>query len=72
MGIIDTIGAFCPQSTGGLARLPQVSFPGPILDGASIGLSLMGPEGSDHPLLKLAEKFLLGDRTPAAISAAAG
>jgi amidase len=41
-------------SIAGLAGLPQVSLPGLEVDGAPVGLSLIGAAGSDHLLLKLA------------------
>lgn len=40
----------------GLGRLPQVQIPAGFVDGAAIGLSLIGPRGSDRALLALAEK----------------
>ncbi len=40
----------------GLARLPQVQIPVGLVDGAAVGLSLIGPRGSDRALLALAEK----------------
>ena len=46
-------------SIAGLAGLPQVGLPGLSIDGAPIGLSLIGPKSSDHLLLKFAEKYLL-------------
>jgi len=39
----------------GLGRLPQVQVPAGLVDGAAVGLSLIGPRGSDHALLRLAE-----------------
>jgi amidase len=39
----------------GLARLPQVQVPLGLVDGAAVGLSLVGPRGSDRDLLVLAE-----------------
>jgi amidase len=47
-------------SIAGLAGLPQVSLPGLMFNGAPIGLSLIGPAGSDYSLLELAEKLSLG------------
>lgn len=38
----------------GLAGLPQVSIPGLTLDGLPIGISLLGPAGSDRALVRLA------------------
>ena len=40
----------------GLARLPQVQIPAGRVEGAAVGLSLIGPRGSDRALLALAEK----------------
>jgi amidase len=44
-------------SIAGLGRLPQVQLPVGKVDGAAIGLSLIGPRGSDRALLALAEKI---------------
>jgi amidase len=38
----------------GLARLPQVNLPAGRVNGCPVGLSLMGPRGSDRALLRLA------------------
>jgi len=43
-------------SIAGLGRLPQVQVPAGLVDGAAIGLSLIGPRGSDRALLALAEQ----------------
>jgi amidase len=43
-------------SIAGLGRLPQVQLPAGRVDGAAVGLSLIGPRGSDRALLALAEK----------------
>ena len=43
-------------SIAGLGRVPQVQVPAGTVDGAAIGLSLIGPRGSDRALLALAEK----------------
>ncbi len=43
-------------SIAGLARLPQVQIPIGRVRGAPIGLSLIGPGGSDNALLGLAER----------------
>lgn len=39
----------------GLAGLPQVNIPAGFVDGAPVGLSLLGPRGSDRALIALAE-----------------
>jgi amidase len=39
----------------GMAGLPQVSLPLASHQGAPLGISLVGPEGSDRSLVKLAE-----------------
>src|SRR5690606_32363570 len=41
-------------SLASLAGLPQVSIPAGAVDGAPVGLSLVGPPGSDLALLDLA------------------
>src|SRR5689334_4988268 len=41
-------------SIAGLARLPQVNIPAGRVNGCPVGLSLIGPPGSDRALLKLA------------------
>jgi amidase len=41
----------------GLAGLPQISLPMCTRNGASIGLSIVGPKGSDRSLLALAEEL---------------
>jgi amidase len=43
-------------SIAGLGRLPQVQLPAGRVEGAAIGLSLIGPRGSDRALLALAEQ----------------
>lgn len=40
-----------------LSGFPQVTIPAANVDGAPIGLSLMGPKGSDRRLVALAERF---------------
>jgi amidase len=57
-------------SIAGLAGLPQVSLPGLTVGGAPLGLSLMGPEGSDRWLLDAAGSFLSKRLTVAAPIAA--
>jgi amidase len=44
-------------SPSGLARTPQVNLPGATLDGAPLGLSLMGPRGADKALLALVTRL---------------
>ena len=46
-------------SIAGLAGLPQLSVPGLTVDGVPIGLSLIGPAGSDRSLLNVVEQLLL-------------
>jgi amidase len=41
-------------SGAGLAGLPQVSFPWIEVDGAPVGLSVMGPRGSDATVIEAA------------------
>lgn len=41
----------------GLAGLPQLALPAITLDGAPLGLSLIGPRGSDQALLELAARI---------------
>lgn len=41
----------------GIAGLPQVSVPGSTADGAPIGVSLLGPAGSDRALIALAARL---------------
>lgn len=41
----------------GHAGLPQVTMPAGEADGAPVGLSIIGPKGSDHWLLSLAEQL---------------
>ncbi len=42
----------------GLASLPQITLPLVAHDGAQIGLSLVGPRGSDRSLVDLAERVM--------------
>jgi amidase len=44
-------------SIAGLGRLPQVQLPAGKVDGAAVGLSLIGPRGSDRALLRRAERL---------------
>ena len=39
----------------GLAGVPQITIPAGMVDGGPVGLSLIGPSGSDYALLRLAE-----------------
>ena len=47
--------AMCLLCIAGLGGLPQVSLPLATLDGLPLGLSIVGPPGSDMTLLALAE-----------------
>jgi len=48
----DRITALC--SHGGLTGVPQVSLPGVTVDGLPVGLSIIGPRGSDAMLVAVA------------------
>ena len=48
----DRITCLCAQ--GGLAGHPQVSLPGATVDGLPVGLSIIGPRGSDATLVAVA------------------
>jgi amidase len=48
----DRITCLCAQ--GGLAGHPQVSVPGATVDGLPVGLSIIGPRGSDATLVAVA------------------
>ena len=56
----DRITCLCAQ--GGLAGHPQVSLPGATVDGLPVGLSIIGPRGSDATLVAVARAL----ETPAA------
>ena len=45
-------------SIAGLAGLPQVTLPVATLDGCPLGLSLIGPRGSDRSLIAFAERLV--------------
>jgi amidase len=45
----------CLTSHGGLTGVPQVSLPGAIVDGLPVGLSIVGPRGSDATLVAVAK-----------------
>ena len=44
----------CLAAQGGLAGHPQVSIPGATVDGLPVGLSIIGPRGSDAALVAVA------------------
>jgi amidase len=44
----------CLTSHGGLTGVPQVSIPGALVDGAPVGLSIIGGRGTDLALLRVA------------------
>src|SRR5690349_377420 len=48
----DRITCLCAQ--GGLAGHPQVNIPGATVDGLPVGLSIIGPRGSDGSLVAVA------------------
>ena len=45
----------CLTSHGGLTGVPQVSLPGASVDGLPVGLSVVGPRGSDATLVAVAK-----------------
>jgi amidase len=45
----------CLASHGGLTGVPQVSLPGAHVDGLPVGLSILGPPGSDAVLVAVAK-----------------
>ena len=49
----DRITCLCAQ--GGLTGHPQVSLPGAAVDGLPVGLSIIGPRGSDATLVAVAK-----------------
>jgi amidase len=51
----DRITCLCAQ--GGLTGSPQVSLPGATVNGAPIGLSIIGARGSDASLIAVAQAF---------------
>lgn len=51
----DRITCLCAQ--GGLAGHPQVNLPGATVDGLPVGLSIIGPRGSDATLVAVARAF---------------
>ena len=44
----------CLTSHGGLTGVPQVNLPGALVDGAPVGLSILGARGADLDLLRTA------------------
>jgi amidase len=51
----DRITCLCAQ--GGLTGSPQVSLPGATVNGAPVGLSIIGARGSDASLIAVAQAF---------------
>ena len=49
----DRITCLCSQ--GGLTGVPQVNIPGAMVDGAPVGLSIIGGRGSDAVLVAVAQ-----------------
>ena len=47
----------CLTSHGGLTGVPQVNIPGAVVDGAPVGLSIVGAPGTDLALLAVARAF---------------
>lgn len=47
----------CLTSHGGLTGVPQLNLPGASVDGAPVGLSIVGPHGSDLTLMAVALAF---------------
>jgi amidase len=57
LGTLDPLRArlSCLTSHGGLTGVPQVSLPGAHVDGLPVGLSILGPPGSDAVLVAVAK-----------------
>lgn len=53
--------AMCLLCIAGLGGLPQISLPLANLEGCPLGLSVLGPRGSDSQLLRLARKIMKKD-----------
>ncbi len=49
----DRITCLCAQ--GGLTGVPQVNLPGATVDGAPVGLSIIGGRGTDATLVAVAQ-----------------
>jgi len=47
----------CLTAHGGLTGVPQVNLPGALVDGAPVGLSIIGGRGTDLDLLAVAAAF---------------
>src|SRR5205085_10972142 len=47
----------CLTSHGGLTGVPQVNLPGALVDGAPVGLSILGARGSDALLIAVAKEM---------------
>ena len=47
----------CLACLGGLTGSPQVNLPGALVDGAPVGLSIVGGRGTDNALLAVALAF---------------
>jgi amidase len=54
----DRITALCAH--GGLTGVPQISLPGATVDGLPVGLSILGPRGSDATLVAVARAMEAG------------
>ncbi|NDE94428.1 MAG: hypothetical protein EB036_13765, partial [Betaproteobacteria bacterium] len=59
----DRITCLCAQ--GGLAGHPQVNLPGATVDGLPVGLSIIGPRGSDAMLV--AQRHVMRSRSGSSI-----
>jgi amidase len=57
LGTLDPLRAriSCLTAHGGLTGVPQVSLPGAHVDGLPVGLSILGPRGSDAVLVAVAK-----------------
>jgi amidase len=49
----------CLAAHGGLTGVPQVSLPGTVVDGLPVGLSIVGPPGSDAALVAVAKAMAM-------------